>query len=258
MTQRIIGIDVSKWQGLCDWPAIAAAGVRFAFLKACNGTSRDPQFAANWRLSAGVLPRGAYLWLTDEDPRKQAEAVVALLDTSCDRGEMPIAIDVEETSSRFYGRALVAHVLACADRVEELTGRKPIMYSGAWYLDGRCTADEQEPLVARGLYWHAQYPRIVIADRRACASNPPTLPPMTLPKGWIAAGATEQIVQFDGDGGCLLPSGVDADFNEWMDTPAAFDRFIGRSNRGPVEVPRADSPDPAPIATSVQGSGASR
>jgi len=224
---RIIGIDVSKWQGVVPWADVAAAGVRFAYLKATNGTTRDREFAANWRCSKGYVPRGAYLWLTDEDPRRQAEAAVALLDTSQDRGEMPLAIDVEEPSSRFRGGALVEHVMDCAERIRALDGRDPVIYSGAWYLDGRCTPADLGELVERFAYWHAQYPRTTLADRRACAMLPPNLSGPTLPKAWQMRGARATLWQFDGDGGCLLPNGVDADFNEWLGTEEDFAIFCG-------------------------------
>ena len=43
------GIDVSHYQGEVDWPAVAASGVRFAFIKATDGVDDiDPRFAQNW------------------------------------------------------------------------------------------------------------------------------------------------------------------------------------------------------------------
>ena len=32
------GIDVSKWQGTIDWDAVAADGIRFAFIRTTDGT----------------------------------------------------------------------------------------------------------------------------------------------------------------------------------------------------------------------------
>ena len=44
-----VGIDVSHYQGEVNWPAVAGAGVRFAFIKATDGIQDiDPRFAQNW------------------------------------------------------------------------------------------------------------------------------------------------------------------------------------------------------------------
>jgi len=61
---RARGIDVSEYQGEVNWAAVAADGVRFAFLRASSGKYADPTFARNWQGAgaAGVL-RGAYHYL---------------------------------------------------------------------------------------------------------------------------------------------------------------------------------------------------
>ncbi|WPS88538.1 glycoside hydrolase family 25 protein [Brevibacillus halotolerans] len=38
-TTNIKGIDVSKWQGEINWNQVASDGVRYAFIKATEGTS---------------------------------------------------------------------------------------------------------------------------------------------------------------------------------------------------------------------------
>lgn len=56
------GIDVSRWQGDVDWGRVAAAGTKFAFIKATEGGDHlDPKFRENWEGArrAGI-PRGAY------------------------------------------------------------------------------------------------------------------------------------------------------------------------------------------------------
>ena len=61
-TATVPGIDVSKYQGVVDWPAVQKAGVRFAFIRVSDGLdSLDEHFAKNWTgaHAAGLL-RGAY------------------------------------------------------------------------------------------------------------------------------------------------------------------------------------------------------
>ncbi len=56
------GIDVAKYQGEIDWPAVKAAGIGFAFIKATEGADRmDDRFQQNWAAArAAGVPRGAY------------------------------------------------------------------------------------------------------------------------------------------------------------------------------------------------------
>ena len=52
------GIDVSRWQGPVDWPAVRSAGIAFAYIKATEGGDHaDPRFPDNWQgaARAGVL-----------------------------------------------------------------------------------------------------------------------------------------------------------------------------------------------------------
>ena len=58
----IEGIDVSHWQGVISWPDVAAAGKRFAFMKASEGVKYvDPTYATNRaQANANGLKVGAY------------------------------------------------------------------------------------------------------------------------------------------------------------------------------------------------------
>ena len=47
-SNRLSGIDVSKWQGDVNWPAVKQAGVTFAFARASYGSVEvDSLFKAN-------------------------------------------------------------------------------------------------------------------------------------------------------------------------------------------------------------------
>ncbi len=56
------GIDVSNWQGTIDWAKVAKAGIKFAFLKASEGTNYvDPTYATNRpNAKANGVIAGAY------------------------------------------------------------------------------------------------------------------------------------------------------------------------------------------------------
>jgi GH25 family lysozyme M1 (1,4-beta-N-acetylmuramidase) len=214
---RIIGIDVARWQGIMPWADVAAAGIQWAWIKCAHGSGGcDPKFKDNWKASKGILPRGAYLWFTDADPLKQADFIISKLDETGDRGECPIAVDFEEPETVFRGGVLLDRVRTCLARIHAVTGRAPYLYTGTWYWVQYAMNLDAQDLVETYPLWLAQYPRITLANNRACGTNPPVLPKPSPPKPWADRGLQPVAWQFDGNGGCMLPNGVDADFNEYL------------------------------------------
>jgi lysozyme len=72
----VTGLDVSNWQGTIDWSQVAAAGYKFAFLKASEGGWYvDPTYVAN-RLGANAfgIIIGAYDFAQPSMTPGQAEA----------------------------------------------------------------------------------------------------------------------------------------------------------------------------------------
>jgi lysozyme len=127
------GIDVSHHQGEIDWPALRAAGVGFAYIKATEGVSfRDPRFAENWRRSheAGVL-RGAYHFFSLCKPGvEQAANFVAV--TPLEPPALPHALDVEQMVPCPDGQLVpdpVAEVQAFLDAAQKRFGRRPLIYT---------------------------------------------------------------------------------------------------------------------------------
>ena len=91
------GIDVSHFNHDVDWAQVAAAGKRFAYIKATEGVdSADPSFEKNWRgAQAATLARGAYhFYVTEDDPQAQADFFIASVPCS-DHGELIPVVDVE-------------------------------------------------------------------------------------------------------------------------------------------------------------------
>lgn len=130
------GIDVSRWQGAIDWPAVRAGGISFAYIKATEGGDRvDPAFPANWQDAAHAgLPRGAYhfyyfcrpaveqaQWFIQHVPRDPA-ALPPVLDLewnhrspTCTKRPDPVTVRAEAT--RFLD-ILTAHY-----------GQRPVIYT---------------------------------------------------------------------------------------------------------------------------------
>ena len=109
MGAQLKGIDVSHWNGKIDWAKVKADGVKFAFLKAAQGSKSgriypDRCFAEYLKgATAAGVPVGVYLYsmaTTVDAARTEAENLVALLSTSRDLITWPVAYDIEDTKTQ--------------------------------------------------------------------------------------------------------------------------------------------------------------
>ena len=143
---EVFGVDVSTYQGEVDWPALAAQGVDFAFIKATEGSGlQDVRFQENWKnaQAAGVRV-GAYHFFSYDSPGEtQADNFISAVPVT--EGALPPVVDIE-----FYGdklenlpdETLVDSILRpLLDRLEEHYGVKPILYvterSYRLYISGK-------------------------------------------------------------------------------------------------------------------------
>lgn len=164
------GIDVSRWQGAIDWARVAPQ-VDFAFVKAGGGDDVVPYIdvmaAANaiGARQAGV-PFGFYWYSSGRNTvQAQAEAIALWLRRG-DAATLPWAIDIEDTSRGAQG---ILDGLALADAVAQMTGVRPLCYTGAWYWNPRW--DEARRLGA---------PEVVPFDLWMAAYTPEAI----IPRGW--------------------------------------------------------------------------
>lgn len=137
----LTGIDVSHYQdnndtptGI-DWNKAKNAGARFAFIKAGQGSWRDPDFTYNWTQSkqAGVK-RGAYWYLDNRyDALAQAHKFMEIMGTAADQGELPHVADYEMRDSRPAPITCRARLLTFLTHVENVSSRVPIIYTSPSY-----------------------------------------------------------------------------------------------------------------------------
>lgn len=172
------GIDVSYWDSGIDWPKVRATGQRFVFVKATEGVAyTDPTFAGNWSgaKTAGLL-RGAYCFFHPNlDPAKQADFFIKTIKATRDNGELPHVLDLEAHDNRPKAR-IIERAKVWLDAVEAAFGKKPIIYSGQYYLQDYFSETGGGPPVWAKDYplWLAQYP----------TQYAPGMAPV-LPKGWF-------------------------------------------------------------------------
>ncbi|MGO8788945.1 MAG: glycoside hydrolase family 25 protein [Terriglobia bacterium] len=133
----IPGIDVSHYQAVVDWNAVAAGGVRFGFAKASEGMAvPDQYFLDNWNgmKTAGLL-RGAYHFFhPNADPQAQATNFLNRLTAAnggspvLAPGDLPAALDIEVTDGASPS-TLLTGASSWLAAVEAATGKHPIVYS---------------------------------------------------------------------------------------------------------------------------------
>lgn len=127
----VLGLDISSHNGLPDFDSIAAAGVRFVFLKASEGeTFRDPAFLRNYAAARGAgIPVGAYHFFRfDRDGRSQAENLLAA--TKDCRFELPFAVDIEEAGNPpTFSTELVVSRLEAMVATLKSSGAEVIIYT---------------------------------------------------------------------------------------------------------------------------------
>ena len=174
----VAGIDVSYWNSGIDWPKVRAAGQRFVFAKASEGDNYvDPTFDDNWRgaKAAGLL-RGAYhFFRSNVDAKRQANKFIEYVKSLNDDGELPAVLDLETNDGQSREK-IIPRVKTWLDLVESAFNRKPVIYSGQYFLqDYFSEAGGGPPAWAKEYpLWLAQYPSQYVPGIRP-----------TLPRGWF-------------------------------------------------------------------------
>ncbi len=128
------GVDVSSYQGDVDWKTLAGQDIRFAFIKATEGSQHvDRQFAANYEgaRQAGVRVGAYHFFSYDSSGENQAAHFIATVPAATDN--LPPVVDVE-----FYGaygkqpksrEDVKPELDAFLAAVEAHYGKKPIIYA---------------------------------------------------------------------------------------------------------------------------------
>lgn len=172
------GIDVSYWNAGIDWPKVRATGQRYVFVKASEADyHRDTTFDDNWlgAKSAGLL-RGAYhFFRCNVDAKRQADTFINYVKSFNDDGELPPVLDLETNDGQKREKIILA-VKTWLDRVEAAFGKKPIIYSGQYFLQDYLSEAGGGPPAWTKDYslWLAQYPNNYVDGMQPY-----------LPRGWF-------------------------------------------------------------------------
>ncbi|MEC0233086.1 glycoside hydrolase family 25 protein [Paenibacillus kribbensis] len=165
------GIDVSRYQGTIDWKRVRADGKSFAFIKASQGQRYvDPTFITNAKgvRAAGIL-LGAYHFVdaTSVNAAKaEARHFAEVLDQvgGAKTLDFPAVMDYENNPGGLGSAAIHEVALAFLTEFEQVSGRKPMVYTGNAFA-----AHFKAPLGSYKL-WIARYSTRVPGDTTAWKS----------------------------------------------------------------------------------------
>jgi GH25 family lysozyme M1 (1,4-beta-N-acetylmuramidase) len=127
------GIDVSHWQGVINWGQVAAAGIRFSFMKATEHTTFvDSRFSFNWAQSkANGILRGAYHYgRPGFDPVAQARHFYNVVRPTT--GDLPCCLDIEADDGLAPG-VVKNWIQRFCQEIRRKMGRPPVIYTGFYF-----------------------------------------------------------------------------------------------------------------------------
>lgn len=174
----ITGIDVAPFQGRPDWKKVAAGGYSFAYVKCTEGTwYRSTTFKEQWEGARDAgLRRGAYAFTrwAETKPRAEAEFFVSKMGELSPDDLDPVAdVEAYKKNGEYVWQdpsRTVAWVNEFSARVQELTGREPVLYTGPSYWAKYLLPGRDSLSLTRLRLWVAKYTsKIEIAPMRGAS-----------------------------------------------------------------------------------------
>jgi len=157
----IKGVDVSGWNPAVDWEKLRNQDIRFAVMKSTEGTDYfSKYFDQQWAgaKAAGVL-RGSYHFMRAAiDGTQQADFFLSKVNVQ--DGDLPPFLDLEGGNNKGATNGqFISNAQKWLERVESKTGRRPIIYSTASFLQTNLSGNNgKAPAWAQNYKtWLAQY-----------------------------------------------------------------------------------------------------
>jgi lysozyme len=154
---KVIGIDVSEYQGKIRWSYVDTIEdkypLRYVFIRATVGNDRvDRQFKKNWLgAKENKMIRGAYhYYRPNENSLEQAELFIKTVKLK--KGDLPPVLDIEKLPKEQSIERLKIGLRRWLKAVESHYGVRPIIYSGEKYYD-----DFLKEEFSDYLFWIANY-----------------------------------------------------------------------------------------------------
>jgi lysozyme len=164
------GIDVSKWQGVIDWPAVERSGLaQFAAVRTTIGVGLDERWQANLAGAADhtPLPMAYAVVGTRAAQADAADLLVNMVDRVADISRVGLVVDAENFSDGSHPTMTQVH--AFRDALHRLTGRWPLAYIPGWWLTSHRYVTDAQPWP----WWPSRYVDPVWSPERLAALRPP-------------------------------------------------------------------------------------
>lgn len=130
----VLGVDVSHYQGDVNWQTIQDQGIKFAFIKATEGSSHVDESVRNnlENITATDLKRSCYHFFSFDSPGEtQAENFIS--NVGKDEIDMPPVVDIEYYADKSLNKPSLEEAEAILtpllQKLEEHYGVKPIIYT---------------------------------------------------------------------------------------------------------------------------------
>ncbi|MGI6834707.1 GH25 family lysozyme [Bacillus paralicheniformis] len=158
----IKGIDVSHWQGNINWKKVAGDGIKFAFIKATEGTTlKDNKFVTNVSgANAAGIKTGAYHFARfGSKSEALAEAKFFLSVVKNANLSYPLVLDLEVNQRKVSKSVLTDAAVAFLLEVEK-AGYFAMFYSYKDFLENSLDESKLKPFAL----WAARYNSILGRD----------------------------------------------------------------------------------------------
>lgn len=139
---NIKGIDVSHHQGVIDWKKVAADGVKFALIKATQGTSFvDPKLKTNAKAAAANGIKVSYYHFAEPDQSPTAQVDHFLKTIQGLPLDFPLILDIEgdndwtPATANAFSASFMAYL-------QQKTGKVQMLYTGAYFAKSKLTNKE--------------------------------------------------------------------------------------------------------------------
>ena len=130
----VFGVDVSHYQGDIDWSALESQGVKFAFIKATEGSGHvDESVRDNLTNSADTDIRISCYHFFSFDSAGETQADNYISAVGRDEIDMPPVVDIEYYADKRMNKPTAAEteaiLIPLLERLEEYYGTRPIIYT---------------------------------------------------------------------------------------------------------------------------------
>lgn len=136
---KVVGIDVSQYQGTIHWDEVAAVEnnfpIKFVFIRATVGKNKvDNAFETNWDASRKKFIRGAYhYYRPNENSLEQAQNFI--INVKLSKGDLPPVLDIEAMPKNQTIDSLKVGLKRWLEKVEAHYQVKPIIYTNEKFYE---------------------------------------------------------------------------------------------------------------------------